>query len=260
MATIEDTPPYLECENLNMHNVSEVRGITSCISFVVLQEWPVFWDMVLTAWEKHVMRTFMRVCICCAIIDVDPKQVLRGSERWTLHCHCDSPGSLQCKAGGVVLANWFKMLVYGSLINMRIPWYRAVVNRDLPKEVTYVGSVFLRGRHLIYLRVLFDGHAGALLRRMCFGWSAFSYGILNNLLILGCDFCKDLSEIQMRCCAKRTRRLLIKAVRLLDRTTSYTPRRSLLETPRQRLLRGLMELHRPFTLLEYDRGENPWRA
>ncbi|ALE30450.1 34K [Simian adenovirus 19] len=258
-ATIEN-PPYLECENLNMHNVSEVRGVPSCVSFTVLQEWPVYWDSVLTAWEKHVMKTYMQICICCATIDVEYNQIIRGYERWVLHCHCNSPGSLQCKAGGVVLSNWFRMAIYGSLVNVRFPWYRQVVNYHLPKEVLYVGSVFIRGRHLIYVRVFLDGHAVAVLENSSFGWSAFSYGILNNLIIMVCTHCKDLSEIQMRCCAKRTRRFIIRAVRLLDRLTSYQPRRSRLETARQSLLRGLMERHRPFTLAEYGRGENPWRA
>lgn len=243
-----------------MHDVSEVRGISSCISFTVLQEWPVYWDLILSDWEKFVMKQYMKVCLCCATLDLEFNQVLRGSERWILHCHCNSPGSLQCKAGGVVLANWFRMLVYGSLINCRAFWYRQIVNHNLPREVMYVGSVFIRRRHLIYIRIHLDGHAIAILEKMSFGWSVFSYGTLNNIIIMCCNSCSDLSEIQMRCCAKRTRSLLIRAVRLLHNTTSYQPHRSIFEGCRQRLLKGLMEYHRPFTLAQFSRGENAWQA
>ncbi|ABH01062.1 E4 orf 6 [simian adenovirus 7] len=259
-AAVEENSRYLECENMNMHSVSEVRSIPSCISFIVLQEWPVYWDCILTAWEKHVMKMYMKVCICCATLDLDFHQTIRGYERWIIHCHCNSPGSLQCRAGGAVLANWFKMAIYGSLINVRFPWYRQVVNRGLPREVLYVGSMFVRGRHLIYVKVRLDGHAVALLERMSFGWSVFSYGIMNNLIVMVCDSCRNLSEIQMRCCARRTRRLMIHAVRLLDNLTSYQPHRSRTERFRQRHLRGLVEHHRTFTLSEFDRGDNPWRA
>ncbi|ALE30486.1 34K [Simian adenovirus 17] len=261
VAALEGSPGVLECEHLNMHYVSEVRTIPACVPFTVLQEWPVPWDMVLTPWERFVMKHYMRVCVCCATIDVEPRQVIRGYERWVIHCHCKQPGSLQCKAGGVVLTNWFKMLVFGALVNVRFPWYPQVVNYELPKEVMYMGSVCVRGRHLIYLRILYDGHAAAVLEFMSFGWSVFSFGILNNMVVMGCTYCKDLTEIQVRCCARRTRRLLIKAVRFLNSSPRRGAfRRSLGEPRRQQLLRGLMEHHRPFTLSQYDRGENPWRA
>lgn len=216
--------------------------------------------MILTGWEKHVMKTYMRVCGCCATIDVDAHQILRGFERWMIHCHCKSPGSLQCKAGGVVLASWFKMLIYGALVNVRFPWYREVVNRNMPKEVMFVGSVYARGRHFIYIRLLYDGHAAAVLQNVSFGWSFFSYGILNNLVVLGCTYCRNLDELSMRCCARRTRRLMARAVKVLGERSIHPLRSSVVERRRQSLLRDLMEHYRSFTLAEYDRGENPWRA
>lgn len=260
IATMERTPGLLECEHLNMHYVSEVRSIPSCAPFVVLQEWPMWWDMILSKWEKHVCRIYMRVCVCCATINVDFNQIVRGFERWTIHCHCNKPGSLQCKAGGVVLANWFKMMIYGSLYNLRFPWYREIVNCGMPKEVLFMGSVFVRGRHIIYIRLLYDGHAAIVLERMSFGWSFFSYGIMNNMVVLGCTYCKNLDELSVRCCARRTRRLLAKAVKVLGGFTVRSLLRSLVEPRRQGLLRGLMERYCPFTLADYNRGENPWRA
>lgn len=257
---MERTAGLLECEHMNMHYVSEVRSIPACISFTVLQEWPMWWDMILTDWEKHVVKMYMRVCVCCATIDVEFKQALRGFERWFIHCHCKKPGSLQCKAGGVVLANWFKMLIYGSLFNLRFPWYRQIVNFSMPKEVLFVGSVFVRGRHFVYIRLLYDGHAAAVLERVSFGWSCFSYGILNNLVILACTYCKNLDELSVRCCARRTRRLMVKAVKVLSNLTVRPLLRSSVEVRRQGLLRDLTEHCRPFSLAEYDKGENPWRA
>lgn len=250
----------MECDTLHLHNVGEVRALPCCAGFIMLQEWPVLWDMVLTRWEMYVMRTYMNVCVCCATMDVESRQLVHGYERWILHCHCSRPGSLQCRAGAVVLARWFKMLVYGAMINQRCLWYREVVNYNLPKEVCYVGSVFVRGRHLIYLKIMYDGHIQLVLGHMSFGWSALSYGILNNLLVLGCSYCKDLSEIQMRCCARRTRSLMLRAVRIIGSKARGTLCRSSLEPRRQRLLQDLMFRFQPFTLRAYNGLENPWRT
>ncbi|AFD21896.1 E4 orf6 [Simian adenovirus A1139] len=259
-AVMDDSQLSMDCDNFRMHNVAEVRGLPCCAGFIVLQEWPVLWDMVLTRWELYVLRTYLRVCVCCATLDVESRQLVHGHERWILHCHCRRPGSLQCKAGAVVLTRWFKMLVYGALINQRCLWYREVVNFNLPKEVCYVGSTYVRGRHLIYVRIRYDGHVGVVLANMSFGWSVLSYGILNNLVILGCTYCKDLSEIQMRCCARRTRALMLRAVRLIGEHTRSPLYRSRLEPRRQQLLRNLMLRAQPFTLSAYDGCENPWRS
>ncbi|TKX88038.1 hypothetical protein C5L27_13710, partial [Staphylococcus argenteus] len=70
----------------------------------------------------------MSVCLCCATIDVEITQLLHGYERWLIHCHCQRPGSLQCMSAGMLLGRWFKMAVYGTLINKRCFWYREVVN------------------------------------------------------------------------------------------------------------------------------------
>ncbi len=51
------------------------------------------------------------------------------------------------------------MMIYGSLYNLRFPWYREIVNCGMPKEVLFMGSVFVRGRHIMYIRLLYDGHA-----------------------------------------------------------------------------------------------------
>lgn len=249
-----------ECNSLTLHNVSEVRGIPSSVCFTVLQELPVPWDMILTSYEMFILKKYMSVCICCATIDVERTQLLHGYERWFIHCHCNRPGSLQCKAAGSLLAWWFKMVVYGSLINKRYFWYREVVNRFMPKEVLYMGSIFVRGRHLIYIKIMYDGHVGLVLERMSFGWSAFSYGFLNNMLVLCCSYCKDLSEIRMRCCARRTRLLMIKAVQIITKGTSRSLKHSRVEIQRQRLLKGIVMHHRPVLFEEYGQRENPWAA
>ena len=112
----------------------------------------------------------------------------------------------------------------------------------------------------MYIRLLYDGHAAIVLERMSFGWSFFSYGIMNNMVVLGCTYCKNLDELSVRCCARRTRRLLAKAVKVLGSFTVRSLLKSLVEPRRQGLLRGLMERYCPFTLADYNRGENPWRA
>ncbi|UNB10548.1 E4 ORF5 [Human adenovirus 61] len=259
-ATLSENSAWPECNSLTLHNVSEVRGIPSCVGFTVLQEWPIPWDMILTNYEMFILKKYMSVCLCCATIDVEITQLLHGYERWLIHCHCQRPGSLQCMSAGMLLGRWFKMAVYGTLINKRCFWYREVVNRFMPKEIMYVGSTFVRGRHLIYVKIMYDGHAWLALEKISFGWSTFNYGILNNMLVLCCDYCKDLSEIRMRCCARRTRLLMLKVVKVIAENTVRPLKHSWCEGHRQRLLKGLIMHHQAILFGDYNHRENPWAA
>nr|AGV40532.1 E4Orf6 34 kDa protein [Gorilla beringei graueri adenovirus 8] len=251
-SVMEDHPVFPDCDTLTMHNVSYVRGLPCCVGFTLIQEWVIPWDMVLTREELLIMKKCMKVCLCCANLDIMTSSMVHGYERWSLHCHCDSPGSLQCLAGGQVLASWFRMVLEGSLINQRCLWYREVVNQHMPKEVMYMSSVFMRGRHLIYLRIWYDGHVGAVLPAMSFGYSALHCGILNNILVLCCTYCADLSEIRMRCCARRTRMLMLRAVRIIAEETTTPLHSCRTERRRQELLRALLLHHRPILMGDYD--------
>nr|APD78446.1 34K [Simian adenovirus 13] len=232
--------PLPECSSLTMHSVAVVRSLPCCAALAVLLEWPVPWDMILTNYEMNILKNFMKVCDCCASIDLRRSEVLHGYELWTLHCHCEKPGSLQCKAGGVLLAKWFYMLVYGALINQRFLWYREIVNFKMPKEVYYVGSSYVRGRHLIWLKVKHDIHAAAALEKISFGWGRFTYGHINNMIILCCTYCWDLSEIRVKCCARRTRRILLRTVKVILEEFKAPLCCSKTEVRRQRWLRKLM--------------------
>lgn len=235
-----------------MHDVSAVRGMAGCVGFTVFMEWPVPWDMILTSYEWHMMKTFMNVCVSCATIDLRRSSVIHGNEVWTIHCHCSRPGSLQCKAGGILLATWFHRVVYGASINQRCIWYREVVNYGMPKEVMYVGSVVCRGRHLIYLNVRYDVHAEIARAMVSWGWCQHAYGVMNNLIVLCCIYCADLSEIRLRCCAKRTRRLMRRAVRAIMSRSHRRLRVSRAEIIRQDILRDLYVRGRAVPYEVYD--------
>ncbi|AAW33278.1 E4 control protein 34 kDa [Human mastadenovirus B] len=250
----EDHPLLPDCDTMTMHSVSCVRGLPCSASFTVLQEFPIPWDMFLNPEELKIMKRCMHLCLCCATIDIFQSQVIHGRENWVLHCHCNQQGSLQCMAGGAVLAVWFRKVILGCMINQRCPWYRQIVNMHMPKEIMYVGSVFLRERHLIYIKLWYDGHAGAIISDMSFGWSAFNYGLLNNIVIMCCTYCSNLSEIRMRCCAHRTRKLMLRAIKImLQDTADPDPiNSSRTERRRQRLLVGLMRHNRPIPFSDYD--------
>ncbi|BBE38385.1 35kDa protein [Human adenovirus 4a] len=251
---VEDHPVLPDCDTLSMHNVSSVRGLPCSAGFTALQEFPVPWDMVLTPKELRVLKTCMSVCLCCANIDLFSSQLIHGRERWVIHCHCQDPGSLRCMAGGAVLAIWFRRIIQGCMFNQRVMWYREVVNLHMPKEIMYMGSVFWRGRHLIYIRIWYDGHVGSIVPQMSFGWSTLNYGLLNNVVVLCCTYCFDLSEIRIRCCARRTRRLMLRAIGIMRRESQDPDplSSSLTERRRQRLLRGLMRHNRPIPFADYD--------
>ena len=254
-ASLTEQHPLLpDCDHADYHNVSSVRGLPCAAGFTLLQEFPVPWDMILTPEEIKILKRCMSVCLCPATLDLVRAQMVSGYERWILHCHCSSPGSLQCRAGGTLLAVWFRRVIYGCMFNQRFPWYRQIVNRNMPKEIMYMGSVFMRGRHLIYCRIWYDGHVGSIIPNMSFGWSALNYGLLNNMVIMCCTYCENMSEIRMRCCARRTRRLMLKAVGIIVRETCDPDPicSSRTEPRRQRLLRALMERHRPILFSEYE--------
>ncbi|AGT75958.1 E4 control protein 34 kDa [Human mastadenovirus C] len=249
---LEDHPLLPECNTLTMHNVSFVRGLPCSVGFTLIQEWVVPWDMVLTREELIILRKCMHVCLCCANIDIMTSVMIHGYESWALHCHCSSPGSLQCIAGGQVLASWFRMVVDGAMFNQRFIWYREVVNYNMPKEVMFMSSVFMRGRHLIYLRLWYDGHVGSVVPAMSFGYSALHCGILNNIVVLCCSYCADLSEIRVRCCARRTRRLMLRAVRIIAEETTAMLYSCRTERRRQQFIRALLQHHRPILMHDYD--------
>ncbi|ADZ39826.1 E4 orf6 [Simian adenovirus 48] len=245
-------PQLPDCDMNTMHDVSAVRGMVGCVGFAVFMEWPVPWDMILTSYEWHLLKHYLNVCISCATIDLRRSSVIHGNEVWTLHCHCNRPGSLQCMAGGIMLATWFNRVVYGAAINQRCIWYREVVNYQMPKEVLYVGSVYMRGRHLIYLNIRYDVHAQIVKQFVSMGWCQHAYGIMNNLVVLCCISCASLSEMRMRCCAKRTRRLMRRAVLAIVRHGRFRLQPSAAERRRQDILRDLYVRQRPVTYEVYD--------
>ncbi|QHR77517.1 E4 34K [Squirrel monkey adenovirus] len=241
------------CDTNTLHDVITVSAVPSSVMFTVYLEWPAPWHMILSEYEQCLMRRYMCVCACPATLDIVNCRMIRGNEVWTLHCHCASPGSLQCRAGAHVLRRWFYLLVVGSLINLRVPWYRPLVNEHLPKEVMYVGSVYVRGLHLIYINVRYDEHARHLITTVNFGLSAFHYGTMNNMLVLCCSYCRTGDEIRFRCCARRTRRLLCRAVREVDSISRRPLRASRTEHVRQRMFDSVMLRYRALSYDVYDR-------
>lgn len=228
------------CHAASLHEVATVSSCPFGVMFAVFMEWPCPWHLILSEYELYLMRRYMKVCACPALLDLVGDSMLRGTEVWVLHCHCSSPGSLQCLAAAQLLRRWFYLFVMGSLINMRIPWYRPWVNAGLPKEILYVASVFVRGRHLVYINVRYDEHARHLLQTVSFGHAAFNYGNMNNMLVLLCTYCRPGDEIRFRCCARRTRRLLTRSVVELDSISSRPLRASRCERYRQRMFDSVM--------------------
>ncbi|AEK98471.1 E4 34K [Titi monkey adenovirus ECC-2011] len=249
------------CDTNTLHDVITVRSVPSSVMFTVYLEWPAPFHFFLSPYEQHLMRQYMHVCACPATLVIVHCRMIRGSEVWMLHCHCSRPGSLQCRAGAVLLRRWFYLLVVGSLVNLRIPWYRPWVNDHMPKEMMYVGSVYVRGLHLIYINVRYDEHAEHLIRTVNFGLSAFHYGVMNNMLVLVCSYCRTGEEIRFRCCARRTRRLLARSVRELDSISRHPLRASRTERQRQRMFDSVMWRSRALSYDVYDRCRNvrPYR-
>ena len=103
----------------------------------------------------------------------------------------------------------------------------------------YMGSVFVRGIHLIYIRVLLDGDMKKI-RMQNLGEAVYVDGLYGNFLILICRSC-NLSEIQAKVCARRTRRIIKRAAACCS--GPKTPSRK--ELIRERELLRLMKYGQP---------------
>ncbi|YP_094053.1 E4 ORFD [Bovine mastadenovirus A] len=202
------------CNSTDSHPVAFVRSPRTAACFAMCLELPVPWMHILS----HHEFVFLKRHLCdgvelemCSVFSKDLQPDFSSLQsRWYLHCHCDNSGSLQCLSSRKVLTGLFQEVLKGTFYNQLFWFYRGCVNKNLPEGLMYMGSVYIRGIHLIYIRVILDGDMKRI-RKLNFGEAVYVDGLYGNFLIVICRSC-NLSEIQAKVCAKRTRRLLKRAV------------------------------------------------
>lgn len=240
-----------ECDE-TYHEVGYIYSIKPGACFTVMLNMHIPWPLILNKLGRQV---FQQVEIGCqegdnVLLRPLNSEFVTGHEQWVVHCHCKKPGSLQCLAGGRVMCDLAEEYVYGSLYNEMFPTYRQYVNRGLPNFMQYVGSVYFRGKHLIYVVFRRKDQLRESVEKISFGLHVCISHSRHNILIFCCKSCKTLTEIMACCCMRRTRLLLVKCANILLKSGHpYLYERS--EPARQKMLSRLMKYGVPFRYTDF---------
>lgn len=214
------------------HPLSLVRSTPSAIVFVPCFELPIPWPKILTNYEMVLLEPQL-----CYGLELDTmcfrRKYLTGFENWILHCHCGNSKTLQCMAAKVVLNNLVEEILIGTWFNRFHLEYRNYVNQRVSESVLYVGSVIFRQTHLIYIKISHDVDAAKIAQLN-----------LGEAVWCDCDYCSYMvlicrnrcyrSDVMLKCCARRTRRMMGKMLRVCE-----SRKLSLLEPKRQEALRKM---------------------
>ncbi|AWO77121.1 E4 34K [Tree shrew adenovirus 1] len=229
------------------HVVGSVRSTVATAPFIVYRELPIPWDAILTRVDLHILNIYHSACVCPARIEERRTEVILGTERWRIHCHCDNENSLKCIASAKLMRGLIRNVIAGTGYNSIFSFYRPYVNRVCINEMYYVGSVMYGHTHLIYIRFQKKTDAMTVFKRGNLGQAVHVRGSVNNYVILICRSCASMKLIAAKCCAKRTRRLI-------RRNWSKCAKRTLnkAEVGRQRLLNRFIKHEVNFSYEGYN--------
>lgn len=233
------------CNSSQSHHIAFIKSPRTAVCFAMCLELPIPWKQILAYHEivflKHHLCDGVELEMCSVFNKQLQPDFSSLTSRWSIHCHCDDSSSLQCWAGRKCITELFEELLRGTTYNQMFWFYRSYVNRGLPEGILYMGSIYFRKLHLIYIRVILDADMKRV-RRLNFGDCVYIDGYYGNFLVIFCKSC-NLTEIQAKVCAKRTRRFLRKAMECCT-GPKHTSRREVL---RQRELERLMKYGTPIS-------------
>lgn len=197
------------CEGRGFHIVGCILLPHCATCFVTLHDpLPVPLSCIMFDHFSRVLMGHTGLCSTPLRIPIGPHLQLNGDGLVYLHCHCDDPTSLRCRAGSIILMAAVREFMAGTVYNQQFPWYRHIVNWHLSPELRYEGSIYHRGTHYIYFRsrdretfekVVKGLHAA--------GITDFLYGAENCIfegagwIVLRCTSC-DMSDYASRRCAR----------------------------------------------------------
>lgn len=202
------------CCSRETHISGMISANASQIYFEAQGMLPVPWYLMLTDYERHIMKLFDLGCTACLELTFPRPTFICGLSCWQLHCHCKNPGSLFCIAGAAWITKFVTEYLRGCSYNGYFPHYRASVNRGLPCYVHYVGSVYYKTLHFIYLEFASTWDVELCMDKLSFGNGMIVYGPKTYLIIV-CKSCSPLSEIVASCCMRRTRKLLTRCLNVM---------------------------------------------
>ncbi|ARQ79796.1 E4 34K [bat adenovirus 10] len=193
------------------HIVAEVTSLPSAACFWVNYGLPVPWKLILEKFELHLYNHLLDLCWKCCGTDCYVKWRVSGFESWHVHCHCDKKGSLQCLAGAAIKKHFLQDLIIGSNYNLKFPFYRRYVNTAVPTDVIrYEGSIFFRGKHLIYIQLLSQDQRSKDIYEVFFRDTNHYFNSTTCKVILLCTSCVSLTEIAACSCMRNTKKIMLK--------------------------------------------------
>ncbi|SMG83460.1 E4 34K [Bottlenose dolphin adenovirus 1] len=193
------------------------------VPFVQFMEIPIPWQYILS----HREYVFLKHHLCGGMelhsVSFRRSRIL-GDERWITHCHCNDPTSLQCLASRTYIYQLLKEFMLGTDFNSKWMFYRERVNIGMPECLLYIGSVYFRDLHLVYIR--FSGSV-----EDCMGLRYTQVGGIQcvycnadygDFYVLICKSCKNRSEGNAYVCCRYTIKWMKAALNLM-KSTNLTP-------------------------------------
>lgn len=212
----KDLPPLLQMYPPRFclrpsHSTCSVQTVPGAVSFVPNLELPVPWERILSHEEYIFLKWHL-----CGGLELDTLRYHRthidGNEWWLCHCHCSNKRSLQCLSAAVVVRQLMKEILDGAFFNCLWVFYREFVNACMPEKFIYVGSLYFREFHLVYIKCGNDEDAHAVRYIQVGGIDAvYCNGEFSNYFVLLCKSCKNRTERQAYVCCKKTRLWMLKA-------------------------------------------------
>ncbi|AXE75641.1 E4 34K [Egyptian fruit bat adenovirus] len=205
--------PPLVCTLSNSHTVGTLRSEPACAFFISVRELIAPWDIIFKGHIYRFIKELGFLCFSGLRLTLLYNRIY-GYEEWVMHCHCRSPHSLMCRAGAELMRFLYEEFIEGARYNHLFMKYRYYCNHLMPGNVFYLGSIFFRKYHLIYIRFKFRTEMVLCIRKLHCGVSC-TMMTDNNILIMRCRSCVNRTEIAAACCMKRTRKFLLKACKIL---------------------------------------------
>lgn len=202
------------------HVVATVRSVPGLVNFIVDCELPIPIRKLFPDHEKWILN-FLDYCPAPLNLTNPQRKFVCGQERWSVHCHCAKPFSLQCIAGAVIVQRAIQIYIRGAGFNAKYLLYREICNYNCSDCLAYIGSIMYRGTHFIYIKIKFDDMYVTLRKMVAFGNHVSICSIFGNYIILECKRCKILSTMNVQHCAYRSRKKLVNCYKAIHSTKRW---------------------------------------
>lgn len=204
------------------HTVALVRSLPGVVPFALNEEIPLPLKRMLGL-ELDWFCKLTNYCTTPVTIFSKHHRWINGVERFTLHCHCLNPHSLQCQCAAVMLVEVVRKFFQGCGFNRKFTIYRDMCNYKVSNALSLVGSTLMGSQHYIYIKCSMFSNYVLIRKKVYLGDHVSCVCPGGFYIILVCSQCGPLpSAHTVEKCAKKTRRLILRMYRVLHQYSSFT--------------------------------------